>query len=154
MSRTRSILTALALAGAAALSLATPASAQGAEKYPLVGPNAVIFCSDLTPADIDVSQIAPGFVIFNANQNKVSAVVSVKGAPPGKVLPVRLIQGGVGGGNDCHTVDGVITTNAQGHGTINVSEVPAGTRAQVIIDTSELFGTPTYRGTEIFVFAE
>jgi len=155
MFRTRSILTAFALAGAAALGLAAPASAQGAEKYELTGPNAVIFCSDLTPfPGEDVSQIAPGFVIFNANQNKVSAVVSVKGAPPGKVLPVRLIQGGVGGGNDCHTVDGVITTNAQGHGTINVSEVPAGTRAQVIIDTSELFGTPTYRGTEIFVFAE
>jgi hypothetical protein len=154
MFRMRSLLTALALAGAAALGLAAPAAAQGAEKYPLVGPAANIFCSDLTPAGEDVSQLAPGFVVFNANKNKVSAVVSVKDAPPGKVLPVRLIQGGVGGGNDCYAVDGVITTNAQGNGTINVAEAPAGTRAQVIIDTSELFGTPTFRGTEIFVFAE
>jgi len=151
MARTRSILTALTLAGLASLGLATPAGA-AAVKSDLVGPAANIFCSDLTPADEDVSQTAPGFVIFNANNNKVSAVVSVKDAPPGKVLPVRLIQGGPGGGNDCYDVDGVLTVNGNGKGTINVAEAPAGTRAQVIIDTSELFGTPTFRGSQVFVF--
>jgi hypothetical protein len=144
---------ALGIAAAALVLPATPAMA-AAEKYALVGPNANIFCSDLTPAGEDVSQTAPGFVVFNANKNKVSAVVSVKDAPPNTELPIRLIQGGPGGGNDCYTVDGVLKTNANGHGTLNVSEVPTGTRAQVIIDTTAIFGTPTYRGTDIFAFNE
>jgi hypothetical protein len=136
------------------LAAAVPASA-AAEKYPLVGPAANIFCADLTPfPGENVSQTAPGFVVFNANRNKVSAVVSVKDAPPSTEFPIRLIQGGVGGGADCFVVDGVLTTNAQGTGALNVSEVPAGTRAQVIIDTSELTGTPTFRGSQIFVFGE
>lgn len=132
----------------------TGSAAAAAQKHPLVGPLADVFCSDLTPADEDVSQTAPGFVVFNANRNKVSAVVSVKDAPPNTELPVRLVQGGVGGGQDCTTVDGTLTTNGNGQGTLNVSEAPAGTRAQVIIDTSELFGTPTFRGSEIFTFGE
>lgn len=132
---------------------AAPASA-AAQKSELVGPSANIFCSDLTPAGEDVSQVAPGFVVFNANTNKVSAVVSVKDAPPNSELPIRLIQGGPGGGNDCYTVDGTLKVNQNGKGTLNVDEVPAGTRAQVIIDTSELFGTPTFRGSEVFVFGQ
>lgn len=133
------------------LLLAGPASA-AAQKSDLVGPAANIFCSDLTPAGEDVSQVAPGFVIFNANANKVSAVVSVKDAPPNAELPIRLIQGGPGGGNDCFTVDGVLKVNGNGKGTLNVSEAPAGSRVQVIIDTSEIFGTPTFRGSQIYVF--
>jgi hypothetical protein len=139
--------------GATLFGLYDSASA-AAEKYALVGPQANIFCSDLTPAAEDVSQTAPGFVVFNANKNKLSTVVSVKDAPPNTKFPIRLIQGGVGGGNDCFTVDGTLTTNANGQGTLNVAEVPTGTRAQVIIDTTVLTGTPTYRGTEIFKFAE
>lgn len=135
------------------LLLAGPASA-AAQKSDLVGPQANIFCASLEPAGEDVSQIAPGFVVFNANKNKISAVVSVKDASPSTTLPVRFIQGGPGGGDDCFTVDGVIETNAQGKGTINISEVPRGTRAQVIIDTSELTGNPTFRGSEIFVFGQ
>lgn len=145
----------LALALGAALSavllVAAPASA-AAQKSDLVGPNANIFCSDLTPAGEDVSQTAPGFVIFNANKNKVSAVVSVKDAPPNVSLPIRLIQGGPGGGNDCYTVDGTLTVNQNGKGTLNVSEAPVGSRVQVIIDTTSLFGTPTFRGSAIYVF--
>jgi hypothetical protein len=153
MTRLRAALSVLLATAAAVLALASPASA-AAEKYPLIGPLANVFCSDLTPAGEDVSQTAPGFVIFNANANKVSAVVSVKDAPPSTEFPIRLIQGGDGGGTDCFVVDGVLTTNAQGKGTLNLSEAPAGTRAQVIIDTSELTGTPTFRATEFFVFAE
>jgi hypothetical protein len=149
----RSALPALLTAGAAVLLIAGPASA-AAEKYPLVGPAANIFCSDLTPAGEDVSQVAPGFAVFNANKNKVSAVVSVKDAPPNTAFPIRLIQGGAGGGTDCFTVDGTLTTNGNGQGTLNVAEAPTGTRVQVIIDTSELFGTPTFRATDIFVFGE
>jgi Flp pilus assembly protein TadG len=143
-----------AAAAAAVLAVAAAPAQAAAEKYPLVGPAANIFCNDLTPAGEDISQTAPGFAIFNANKNKVSAVVSVKDAPPNTKFPIRLIQGGVGGGNDCFTVDGTLTTNDNGQGTLNVAEPPVGTRAQVIIDTSVLTGTPTYRATDIFVFAE
>lgn len=148
----RTALPAAVCASAALLLTAGPASA-AAEKYDLVGPAANIFCSDLTPAGEDVSQTAPGFAIFNANKNKVSAVVSLKDAPPNTQFPIRLIQGGAGGGNDCGTVDGTLVTNGNGKGTLNVSELPAGTRAQVIIDTTVLTGTPTFRATDIFVFA-
>lgn len=145
--------TALPAVAAAAVVLLTagPASAS-AEKYDLVGPNANIFCDDLTPLD-GATELAPGFVVFNANKNKVSAVVSLKDAPPNTKFPVRLIQGGAGGGNDCYAVDGTLTTNGAGKGTLNVAETPTGTRAQVIIDTSVLTGTPTVRATDIFVFA-
>jgi hypothetical protein len=144
-----------ALASAAALlMLASPASA-AAQKYPLTGPFADISCSELVPLD-GSTELAPGFVVFNANKNKLSAVVSVKDAPPNTSFPIRLIQGrkGAEGGIDCFDVDGTLTTNAQGKGTLNVSEAPVGTRAQVIIDTTALFNTPTFRGTEIFVFDE
>lgn len=140
-------------ASAAVLLTAMPASA-AAEKYPLVGPAANIFCSDLTPAGENVSQVAPGFAVFNANKNKLSAVVSLKGAPADTEFPIRLIQGGTGGGSDCFTVDGTLTTNGNGQGTLNVAEPPAGTRAQVIIDTTVLTGSPSFRATDTFVFAE
>ncbi len=139
---------------AAALVLSAGSASAAAEKYALVGPAANVFCNDLTPAGEDISQVAPGFAVFNANKNKVSVVVSVKDAPPNTTFPIRLIQGGVGGGTDCGTVDGTLTTNGNGHGTLNVSETPTGTRAQVIIDTSALTQTPTYRATEIFTFGE
>lgn len=143
-----------ALAAAAALTLTAGPASAAAEKYALVGPDANIFCSDLTPAFEDVSQIAPGFAVFNVNKNKLSAVVSLKDAPPNTQFPIRLIQGGVGGGEDCFTVDGTLTTNGQGKGTLNVAEPPIGTRAQVIVDTTVLTGTPTYRATDVFVFGE
>jgi hypothetical protein len=153
MKTVRTTLSAL-IAAAALVALAEPASA-AAEKYPLTGPYANISCADLTPLDGSVD-IAPGFVVFNANKNKLSAVVSVKDAPPNTQFPIRLIQGTRNdeGSIDCYTVDGILKTNAQGKGTLNVAEPVVGTRAQVVIDTTALFGTPTYRGTEMFRFAE
>ena len=151
--RVRTVVAGVLSAVALGVGLAAPASA-AAEKYALVGPAADVFCSDLTPApDENISQIAPGFAIFNANQNKVSAVVSVKDAPPNTEFPIRLIQAG-GTGFDCFTVDGTLKTNGNGKGTLNVSEAPDGTRAQVIIDTSVLTGTPSYRATQPFVFGK
>jgi hypothetical protein len=145
----------IALGIAAGLIIATPAApaTAAAEKYPLIGPFANIFCDTLVPVD-GAEDIAPGFVVFNANKNKVSATVSVKDAPANVDMPIRLIQGGPGGGADCFEVDGVLRTNGQGKGTLHVQEPVTGTRAQVIIDTTALFGTPTYRGTEIFIHGE
>jgi hypothetical protein len=80
--------------------------------------------------------------------------VSLKGAPPHGQFPVRLVQGGPGGGDDCFTVDGTLVTNGQGKGTVTVAEPPAGTRAQIIIDTTFLTGRPSLRATDVFVFGE
>ncbi len=129
----------------------TPAFAQGAKKYRLVGPAANLFCDDLTPAGEDVSQSIRGFVIFNRNGSGiVSAVVSLKFARPNTRYPVRLIQGGTEG-SDCHEVDGVLVTNRRGNGTLRLAERDVGTRAQIIVDTSALFRTPTYRATRFYV---
>lgn len=130
----------------------SPATA-AAEKYRLTGPEANIFCNSLEPLD-EADTIVPGFVIFNAIKKKVSATVSVKDAPANVDLPVRLIQGGVGGGGDCYEIDAILRTNGQGKGTVHVAEPRTGTRAQVIIDTTALFGTPTFRGTGIFLYGE
>jgi hypothetical protein len=149
-------LAAPAVGALAVFALTTAPASAAAEKYPLVGPFASVFCGSLEPAEDEdnATKVAPGFAIFNANKNKVSAVVSVKDAPPNTEFPIRLIQGGAGGGTDCYIVDGTLKTNGNGQGTLNVAEPVAGTRAQVIIDTTELFGTPTFRATDIFVFGE
>jgi hypothetical protein len=131
------------------VSVATPTLAWGAEKYPLVGPAANISCANLTPAGENVSKVAPGFVIFNLNRHGIlSAVVSLKGAPPHTRFPLRLIQGGAG---DCYKVDGVLVTDGQGKGTLRLTERDVANRAQIIIDTKALFKKPTYRGTHFFV---
>lgn len=123
---------------------------QGAKKYPLVGPDAQLFCFSLTPTSNDVATLwQEGFVRFNVDDDAgiLSAVVSLKGAEPNTTYPVRLIQGGAG---DCQTVDGYLTTNGRGNGTLSISEPAVSDRAQVIINTDVLSGDPTYRATEIF----
>lgn len=124
---------------------------QGAKKYELVGPFAVIFCSNLEPVPWENTTLwQEGFVRFNMadGENQLSAVVSLKGAAPNTSYPIRLIQGG----SDCFAVDGTLTTNGQGNGTLQVSEAGLTGRAQVIIDTGAVFGSPTYRGTDIFTW--
>jgi hypothetical protein len=127
-------------------------AAQGADKYDLIGPEANVFCVSLTPVPGEnVSLFQEGFAVFNANNaGTISAVVSLKGAAPNTDYPVRLIQGG---GADCHIVDGILTTNGQGNGTLRVAEDANGSgRAQVIIDTGRSVATPTYRATNIFIY--
>lgn len=125
-------------------------SDQGAEKEVLLGNNAVLYCDSLEPYPGDFVSDPVGFVIFNATKDKLMAQVVVKGATPNLELPVRLIQGGSGGGEDCHEVDGYVKTNKQGKGTLHLSEPITGTRAQVIIDTGGIYGTPTYRASEFY----
>ena len=48
---------------------------------------------------------------------------------PNTNVQVRLIQGN----DDCFTIDGYITTNKQGNGTLNVSEAAVSTKAAVFI---------------------
>ncbi len=127
------------------------ASGPGAEKLPLVGPEADVFCDSLQPVPGEnAGTDFPGFAIFNQNGNAgtVMATVSVKGWQPDTSYPVRLIQGG----DDCFTVDGVIETNGRGNGTLHVEEAqqPGSTAMQVIVDTGALFGTPSIRATEAY----
>ena len=150
------------LAGIAAVSLtlglAGTAGAQGAEKYPLVGPHPNAWCSDLElwPWS-DTSQTIRGFAIINysADSNTIKATVSVKGLQPNTSYPVRLIQGEPGGGvGMCHTQDGVITTNRNGNGTLNVREVANGSRrAAVYINTEVLYyGMPSWASLGVYTY--
>ena len=131
------------------VTLASPARAEGAAKYPLAGPYVNISCPWITPGPWEnVTEVTPGFALFALDaQGSLSVVVHLQGAPPETEFPVRLIQGV----EDCWTVDGVLVTNAQGVGTLRLTEPDVGTRAQVVIDTSNLFGQPSYRATDFFV---
>ena len=131
------------------VTLASPARAEGAAKYPLAGPYVNISCRWITPGPWEnVTEVTPGFALFNLDaQGSLSVVAHLQGAPPETEFPVRLIQGV----EDCWTVDGVLVTNAQGVGTLRLTEPDVGTRAQVVIDTSNLFGQPSYRATDFFV---
>ncbi len=132
---------------------AAPALATGADKQPLVGPSAVVWCSDVTPfPGEDASEAGPGFVVFNYDRdaNTVMANVALKGATPNTTYVVRLIQGGSG---DCFTVDGTITTNGQGNGTLTIYETmfAGAPGVQVIIDTGSMFINPTFRGADLYL---
>jgi len=126
---------------------------QGAKKELLVGPQAVIWCDDLTPVPgEDSSQIQDGFVIFNYDDDweMLIATVKLKGAEPYTDYPVRLIQSTPAG--DCFVVDATIITNRKGNGVAHIEEPGVGDAAQVIIDTGTLTTNPTWRATNIFYF--
>jgi hypothetical protein len=139
----------LAVSVAWSVAGAQAAGAPGAAKEGLVGPFASVFCVGVDPADGDISQTGPGFVIFNQDitAGTVSANVVLKGAMPNMAYVVRLIQSD---GNDCFTVDATLVTNRQGNGTAHVREpIRAGSTAvNVIIDTSSMFVSPTWRAAE------
>jgi len=143
-----------ASACAVVLFSALPAGAAGAAKEALRGPDAVVFC-DSNQQIGDVSQAGPGFVIFNQDASGgVHANVVLQGASPNTTYVVRLIQA-VPDGSDCYNIDGTITTNRQGNGQLNIVEptLAGATSAQVIIDTSSLFNTPTYAGSDLYALS-
>ncbi len=136
----------------ASVGAASPASAQGAQKFGLVGPQANLYCHDLEPyAGENATETVRGFVIFNVDDDSdmLSAVVSLKRARPSTVFQVRLIQSG--GDDSCATTDGLLTTNRRGNGTLALREPDVGTRAQVFIEASSLDDEPlAYRATTYF----
>lgn len=133
--------------------LSGPAVAAGANKVPLRGPGAIVACHSNQPVPGEnVSQAGPGFVIFNEGAlGVVHANVALKDASPNTTYVVRLVQA-IPSGGDCFSVDGLITTNGNGNGTLNIEEakLAGATSAQVIVDTSGLFNTPTYRGSDLY----
>ena len=145
-------MAAVGLVAAAGLTFAaTPAQAVTVDKQTLVGPYTNITCVGLEPADIDISETLAGFALFKADttKNTLSVAVNIRGAEPNTEYPVRFLQSN---GDDCFIIDGTLTTRANGNGSLRLSEPITGTAAQVIIDTSELFGLPSYRASQAFVF--
>ena len=142
----RAALTAV-VTSTATLALAAPgAHAAGATRLPLVGPAADMSCDNLIPFD-QPTENGPGFVIFNSRNGVVTALVVLRGAQPNTAYPVRLLQGAR---DDCFEVGGTLETNRKGNGTLRLTEPDRGRFAQVVVDTEELFGLPTYRATRRF----
>jgi hypothetical protein len=131
----------------AQVSFGSASFAEGADKHPLIGPNAEVFCSSLVPLHGDAPDPGPGFVIFNKSSDSISALVVMHDGEPNTTYTVRLLQDN---DDSCHDVDGELVTNHRGHGTLRLAEPDVGNLAQVIIDTDSLSQTPTYRGTDVF----
>jgi hypothetical protein len=131
----------------ATVSFGSASFAEGADKQPLIGPNAEVLCDNLVPLHGDAPDAGPGFVIFNKSSDSISALVVLHDAEPNTSYTVRLLQDNDG---SCHDVDGVLVTNDRGHGTLRWSEPDVGNVAQVIINTDSLSRTPIYRGTDVF----
>lgn len=135
---------------AAVIAIAPGAHAQGAEKFELVGPNANFWCAPPhAPLDTPVITEGFGFVIFNQDQetNQLKTVVSIKDGQANTRYVIRVIQDI----SDCYTQDGVLTTNAQGNGTVSLAEPLTSTAAQVIVDTGAMFRRPSFRASEAYV---
>jgi hypothetical protein len=125
----------------------TASEAASAARSPLVGPAADVSCQELEPGEEDVSEPGPGFVVLKERSGTVSALVVLRGAQPDTDYPVRLLQSG-DDASTCFIVNGVLHTNGRGVGVLRVSEPVTGEAAQVIVDTGELFGLPTYRAVQ------
>jgi hypothetical protein len=121
--------------------VATAVATAGSGKFELLGPSGNAYC------DGGVLAGDPGgfgFAVINlTGEGDVAATVSVKGLDPNTEYHVYLVQGPA----DRGTVDGTITTNGQGNGTIHVSEPSVSSHAWVGIETggfSQIYVTDTY----------
>jgi hypothetical protein len=74
-----------------------------------------------------------GYVILNRADDRVSALIALRGAPPNGRWQIELDQTPLMG---CSNFEGVIATNGQGNGTVHVSEAlaPGNTGAFVRLD--------------------
>jgi len=130
----------------------TSVHAATVDKYPLTGPSANLFCYNLEPFPGEVvGEHADGFALFKANQGTLTGSFHLRNVEPNTDYVIRLIQAA---GNDCHTVDAILHTNKNGVGSVRWSEPIVGARAQVIIDTGDIYGNPTYRATEFFTIPQ
>jgi hypothetical protein len=138
MRRMNVVLATLVLGGA----VAGLALAGDPPKRELLGPLGHANC-DGTPASGSPGDW--GFVVFSSPGNgTVSASVSLKNAVPNSDYAVFLIQPG-----DCYKgIDGIITTNAEGNGSLRVSVPSVGTWAVVGVfgegSTNQEFVTEAY----------
>ena len=113
---------------AAVCLIAGPASAD-ANRLTVFGPNfewACDFSSSLGPQTATGSYAV---LQYDQSQNSVGATTQLRGLAPNTAYEIRLIQGN----SDCNTVNGTITTNRQGNGTLHVAEPSTSTEAAVFI---------------------
>lgn len=93
-----------------------------------------------------------GFVILNKADDRVSAVISLRGAPANGRWQIELDQTPLMG---CSNFDGIITTNARGNGQAVVSEPfqPGNTgafvRLDALNDAAQAGGIIASAGTEL-----
>ena len=105
------------------------AASPSAQKTPLTQTNRGCDGNVIGPV---LSQ-AKGFAILSRpERDKVVAAVAVKGARPNTTYNIRLIQI-LPDDSDCHTINGTLTTDSNGHGNANVQErvLPGATTAWV-----------------------
>jgi len=152
-------MSALLLVGAFAAPAAS-GTAQFMGGVPLVGPQAVIWCTDgspFQPGQVDKADLAgPGTVSFMVSDAWVGATVTLRGAQPYTAYVVRVIQGTQYlPASDCQRVDAVIRTDGWGNGAGSVREwrIPTGNSVQVIVDTGQVYRNPTYRGKMWMTFS-
>jgi hypothetical protein len=108
------------------------AAARGAHAVSLTTHN--INC-DASPTSGSGIGSGTGFVVFNENsRDTVIAVVVLRGAQPNTTYTVRLIE--APSGSDCQIVDGTITTNVVGNGTVNVREPLTGPSVFVAVNNT------------------
>jgi hypothetical protein len=139
---------------------ATGATARYLGGVSLVGPQAVIWCSDDTPflpGQIDKADLAgPGSVSFIVGDWSVGATITLRGAQPYTAYVIRVVQGTQYlPSSDCHRVDAIAWTDGGGNADVVVREPrnPYGNSVQVIIDTGAKYETPTYRGKAWMTFS-
>jgi hypothetical protein len=116
--RFRIVLVACAAVATVSAGFAT-AGGGGAQKFDLWGPEGAASCDGVGNGPNSGQAGGYGFAIINAPSNgTVQATVVVKGVEPNTTLGVYLVQSN----DDCGTVDGTITTNGQGKGSVHISE--------------------------------
>ena len=151
----RRSLLALLSAGLLVGAVAAPTTGATARyvSAPLVGPQAVIWCTDDSPyhpGQVDRASLAgPGSVSFIAGDWSVGTTITLRGAQPYTTYVVRVVQGTQYlPSSDCHRVDATIRTDGFGNADVALREPrnPYGNSVQVIIDTGALYQTPSFRG--------
>jgi hypothetical protein len=124
----RRLLLAITAAILATLTIAAPASAQGATSVTLYNlPSGGCNIGATGGIETDAN------VIINSTRDKVMATVSIKDGAPNTVYTINLVQ--IPSGENCFGAEATLTTNAQGNGTVHLSEpiLPSSTGAFVTV---------------------
>ena len=107
-----------------------------AQRLDMYGPNFEYTCDFSIPIGDQTPTGSYAVLQYDKDANTVGATVQLRGLAPNASLQVRLIQGI----DDCFTIDGTITTNSQGNGTLNVSEPAVSKQAAVFVWGSDFTG--------------
>jgi hypothetical protein len=129
----RLLLATLVVAGVTA---GVAAGGGGRMTFPLLGPAGNAFCDGSgvvsgTPGGYGTATITAG-PINTSRLDLVSTTVTITGQQANTVYNIRVVQGVA----DCNTVDGTITTDADGNGTGSFTEPDVSHTALVAVNPS------------------